>query len=184
LPDKYCHSGCPPNRVRIALDTFGGDCQSRHGGQARCCLPKYTTEKEVSVSANERYTIELQKFLENPVYENEGSSPFERRDLDSAFSANASDYDGTEVSQVLESRKVVGRSSPIYVHGLLTYILNIKIPTPDLLIKIGIWNHGVQDKFTHLQTQFLLPALQADLEWQNLQARPAIIDDISCNLAS
>jgi hypothetical protein len=118
------------------------------------------------------------------VYENEGSSPFERRDLDSAFSANASDYDGTEVSQVLESRKVVGRSSPIYVHGLLTYILNIKIPTPDLLIKIGIWNHGVQDKFTHLQTQFLLPALQADLEWQNLQARPAIIDDISCNLAS
>jgi chitinase len=62
-PDNYCHSGCPADRVRVALDTFGGDCQSKRGGRAYCCLPVYTTEEAVHVPENQVYIQKLQDFV-------------------------------------------------------------------------------------------------------------------------
>lgn len=63
--DGYCASGCPNDRVRVALETRNG-CEG-DGGRARCCKPKYITlSKRSYTDAETSLEQSVKEFMNDP----------------------------------------------------------------------------------------------------------------------
>lgn len=41
-----CMSGCPSDKVRVAMDDLEGGCRFKLGARARCCRPRFVTMRE------------------------------------------------------------------------------------------------------------------------------------------
>lgn len=66
IVDGYCYSGCPNDRVRIAMDQHGGGCKG-DGGRAKCCLAKYITKRKRSYTDSESSLEKnVKAFMKNP----------------------------------------------------------------------------------------------------------------------
>jgi chitinase len=63
--DNYCLSGCPPDRVRVGMDKYGGGCVGK-GGRSKCCLPKLQTVTKQLDGRDENYASDLLDFLDQP----------------------------------------------------------------------------------------------------------------------
>jgi chitinase len=62
----YCFSGCPNDKVRIAMDQHRDGCKG-DGGKSMCCSANYVTEKKRSYTDSEsRLESEVKAFMENP----------------------------------------------------------------------------------------------------------------------
>jgi GH18 family chitinase len=75
--DGYCASGCPNDRVRVALETRNG-CEG-DGGRARCCKPKYITlSKRSYTDAETSLEQSVKEFMDDPSC---GIDDYWKRDL-------------------------------------------------------------------------------------------------------
>lgn len=72
--EDWCRSGCPGDRVRVALDTLATKCfgKGAGGGQARCCVPNYSDTIEVENPKLDTYRSTLEDYIRNPTCPNPG----------------------------------------------------------------------------------------------------------------
>jgi hypothetical protein len=74
--DDFCRSGCPSDRVRVAMDgvwlkknDFNG-CS--RGARSKCCIPKHATITKRESSQDQVVRAALESFLEDPICSEEG----------------------------------------------------------------------------------------------------------------
>lgn len=60
-----CKSGCPANKVRVAMDDDRREC--RGGTRAKCCSPMAQTIERRSNPMVETYRLALQQFVSTPI---------------------------------------------------------------------------------------------------------------------
>ncbi|KAI8648702.1 Chitinase [Fusarium keratoplasticum] len=91
--DRYCRSGCPSDRVRVAMDAYwnkDGDFMCARGARAKCCIPKHQSVEKRDTSQNEILRDALESFLKEPVCSEDGggwtwtSSSLSTRDVNSS----------------------------------------------------------------------------------------------------
>jgi chitinase len=61
--NNWCASGCPPDRVRIAMDKDGDQCRNKAGARAKCCTVGYKTIKKRSQLLQEEYASSLAEWI-------------------------------------------------------------------------------------------------------------------------
>jgi chitinase len=59
----FCRTGCPSDRVRVAMDGWGGVC--KQGALTTCCTPKSQTVTKELTLEDTRFTAALDMFLGN-----------------------------------------------------------------------------------------------------------------------
>lgn len=96
--DKYCRSGCPSDRVRVAMDAYwnkDGNFECARGARARCCIPKHQTIEKRDTSQNEVLSDAISSFLDNPVCSEDGGGwawySLASRDLNSSEPSSSSE---------------------------------------------------------------------------------------------
>ncbi|EGX89977.1 class V chitinase, putative [Cordyceps militaris CM01] len=73
--DRYCRSGCPSDRVRVAMDDTwnkDGNFGCTRGARAKCCIPKFQSVEKRDTSQNEVLRDALESFLNNPICSENG----------------------------------------------------------------------------------------------------------------
>ncbi|KAL6410909.1 putative class V chitinase [Ilyonectria robusta] len=72
---KYCRSGCPSDRVRVAMDAYwnkDGHFECVRGARAKCCIPKHQSIEKRDTSQNEVLRDALESFLTKPICSEDG----------------------------------------------------------------------------------------------------------------
>ncbi|KAK2739878.1 Killer toxin subunits alpha/beta 4 [Colletotrichum kahawae] len=73
--EYYCRSGCPSDRVRVAMDgnwNQDGKLLCQRGARAKCCIPNHSTITKRESSQDEVLRDALESFLESPVCSENG----------------------------------------------------------------------------------------------------------------
>lgn len=68
----YCLSGCPDDKVRVAMDHNTKECT--RGARSKCCTPAYSTVTKETPKEDDDLNYALNIFLDNPVCTNETQS--------------------------------------------------------------------------------------------------------------
>ncbi|KAH1913703.1 hypothetical protein KXW47_005080 [Aspergillus fumigatus] len=59
-----CRTGCPDDRVRVAMDMWGNDCLGKGGGRAKCCKANYVTlSKRAYTDDEEELAASIQEYM-------------------------------------------------------------------------------------------------------------------------
>ncbi|KAH7119486.1 putative class V chitinase [Dactylonectria estremocensis] len=90
--DKYCRSGCPSDRVRVAMDAYwnkDGNFECARGARAKCCIPKHQSVEKRDTTQNEVLRDALESFLAEPICSEDGggwtwTSSLTTRDVNSS----------------------------------------------------------------------------------------------------
>ncbi|KAF9775553.1 hypothetical protein IL306_006324, partial [Fusarium sp. DS 682] len=150
----FCRSGCPSDRVRVALDTAFHTCTSRlGGGQATCCKTDYSHKEFEPNEKIAAYKAAMADWIENETCPNP-SKVLKKRGLSSSSS--------TEL--VVRAEHIVD----IAPHELLTDIL-LYVGSPAMLAsKRLIWNDAVKENYTYLQVTYMSNYIRNNwrLDWQ------------------
>jgi chitinase len=80
-PENFCRSGCPNDRVRVAMDQYAQGCYvgGGGGGRSRCCVPSYSDTVKVENPKLDEYRDDMRAYLDDPTCENPGSVLDSRR---------------------------------------------------------------------------------------------------------
>ncbi|KAJ4228745.1 hypothetical protein NW757_014138 [Fusarium falciforme] len=167
MPDGFCRSGCPNDRVRVALDTEVPSCSSAVvGGMTTCCRTDYYDEVLVPNEKLKAYQQAMADWVENETCPN----PFKvftkrRRSLSSSSSS-------TELAVRAD------KMEDITIHVMLTNIIARVGSAPMLDQQIRIWNDAV--RYEYLGITYISNYIRQNwrLEWQG-PSQMAI--DILCN---
>lgn len=169
-PDKYCASGCPNDRVRVAMDGLSKECYigGAGGAQSRCCLPNYSDTIEVENPKLDEYRSTLAAYLEAPECPNPGPI-FDtrrrrfRRTLDGWHSLdNYGNSSGAEPGEweELNAAVIVPRSDQPTINSaeaMLLVLLTSGTTSSMLEAMTTVWNDEVADQFSGLR----MPALRS-----------------------
>ncbi|KAF4969335.1 hypothetical protein FSARC_3410 [Fusarium sarcochroum] len=138
VPPGFCRSGCPNDRVRVALDTAFHTCTAENSGQATCCKTEYYSEVLEPTEKYEAYKKAMADWVENETCPNP-KKVFTKRGLSSPSS--------TELA--VRDDKV----EDITIDLMLKYIL-ADIGSPIILDAITrIWDDAVE--YTYLQITYI-----------------------------
>ena len=74
-----CRNGCPADKVRVALDQWGGGCMDRGGARARCCTARKLVNKIIPDPGREYLERHLRGFIKNPTCPPRSKGPFQAR---------------------------------------------------------------------------------------------------------
>lgn len=140
-----CQSGCPSNRVRVAMDQLSRDCYGKVGAKARCCVPRHSETIEVVDDELEKYRIALMDYMKDPTCPS-GGFGLNARALGSAGNAS-------QVGSVLEAR--ADKSSVEYIYALLLALVTTTQRNNLYSAMEDLWNSEIGDEFDHLR----MPAL-------------------------
>ncbi|KAL2687924.1 hypothetical protein Neosp_005494 [[Neocosmospora] mangrovei] len=90
-PNGFCRSGCPSDRVRVALDTVVDTCAiAGKGGVATCCKTSYSDAVEVENPILDSYRSAMKEWIDNPTCPSDSSTIFRRADQLDVVAANTS----------------------------------------------------------------------------------------------
>ncbi|KAJ5240268.1 hypothetical protein N7468_004887 [Penicillium chermesinum] len=174
IVDGYCHSGCPNDRVRIAMDQHGGGCKG-DGGRARCCLAKYITKRKRSYTDAES-TLEknVKAFMADPDC---GTDAYiYKRDLEGLEFVDMS-ADAFNHSSRLERRF---NTKPYEaMHNL---VLDLGFYSTGSAADLEIWNKHVVSEYPDLTIKNMHNWLNSDLKWRK-QGEIRTADKIICDMA-
>ncbi|KAH6871830.1 hypothetical protein B0T10DRAFT_590612 [Thelonectria olida] len=157
-PNGFCRSGCPSDRVRVALDTEAAVCRS--GGMARCCKTRFNDEFEVENPKLDGYRSAMKAWIDDPTCPNP-SSILSRRShpLLGDVVANAS------LSMELASRDDI-KIQDITAQLLLTYLI-ARIGSENMLEKMGnIWDSYIENNFPSLTIRSIKAFLGMTPQWE------------------
>lgn len=154
----YCYSGCPSDKVRVAMDQHRDGCKG-DGGKSMCCSANYVTKTKRSYTDSEsRLESDVKAFMKNPDC---GSDAYNfKRDL--------------------ESMEFVGLSSGEYNH---TSVLHRRFDTRPyesmrgLMLDIGftlvagqaaieIWDKNVASVYKNFAVDKIQSWLKKNPEWK------------------
>ncbi|RSL94203.1 hypothetical protein CDV31_014405 [Fusarium ambrosium] len=161
-PEGFCRSGCPPDRVRVAIDTEIETCAiAGIGGMARCCKTSFNDEFEVENSKLDAYRSAMKEWIDNPTCPNPASILSRRADLLEDMAANASLPMGLALRDLDPKLK-----NKITAQALLTYYL-FRVGSEVMLEQMGaIWDSYVEENFPYLTTPYIKAFLGIAPEWE------------------
>ncbi|RFN43175.1 hypothetical protein FIE12Z_12577 [Fusarium flagelliforme] len=160
LDPYYCRSGCPPDRIRVALDTEAEPCSyAGIGGLAICC--KFSYGYEVTVE-NPKLTAmkgSIKEWVDNPTCPHQ-PGVFNKRFIElDGMSANAS------MDVELLSRR--GNVDEYFIQYTLGDILN-RVGSPDILAAAeNEWDALVKPVFPQLTIRNIKRYLGIGSRWEN-----------------
>ncbi|KAL6401421.1 hypothetical protein AUP68_15291 [Ilyonectria robusta] len=162
-PNGFCRSGCPPDRVRVAIDTDATVCKTGLGGMARCCKTSFNDEFEVENPKLDAYRSAMKEWIDAPTCP-KPASIFSRRDhndLVGDIVANAS----SPMDMELALRDDV-KIHDITAQLLLTYIL-ARIGSENMLEEMGgIWDSYIEENFPYLTRRAIKAFLGITPQWE------------------
>lgn len=146
--DKYCRSGCPSDRVRVAMDKYwnkdGGGFNCARGARAKCCIPKHQSIVERDTSQNEVLRDALESFIQSPMCSEDGGGwawgSLDSRDLNSSEPSSL-------ISLVERQEASYGDFAQDEIKNLV-YLLLLARATPR---QEEIWDGLVPTKFPNLK---------------------------------
>ncbi|KAF5985649.1 hypothetical protein FCOIX_2003 [Fusarium coicis] len=139
-PDEVCRSGCPSDRVRVAIDWPNPPCSDYDvGGQATCCKTDYNDEIWEPNEKLAAFKEAMDDWIEDEYCPNP-SKIFSKRDVLSS---------STELAVRADK---LGDMTPL---ELLTRILGL-IGTQAILAEYRrIWNNAIEARYNWLQTTYM-----------------------------
>ncbi|KAF2466138.1 glycoside hydrolase [Lindgomyces ingoldianus] len=147
-PEKFCRSGCPNDRVRVAMDQWSTDCYvgGGGGGKARCCIPSYSDTVEVENPKLDQYRSDMKRYLDNPTCKNPGP----------IFDSRAVGMINTDrfMRNRIRNGELTVRSEADGVNsanGLLLLLVTKSATTGMLEALEKIWDDSVGDKYPNLK---------------------------------
>ncbi|EXL91431.1 hypothetical protein FOIG_15333 [Fusarium odoratissimum NRRL 54006] len=145
----YCRSGCPSDRVRVALDTAFHTCTSKlEGGQVTCCKTDYYDEVLVPNEKITAYKEAMADWLENETCPNPSKVLGKRSTTD--LVVREDDID--DISSYLLLRNILSETgSPVM-----------------LAQEVNIWNSAVRARYEFLQITYISSYIRDNwrLDWQ------------------
>ncbi|GES66318.1 chitin-binding, type 1 [Aspergillus terreus] len=177
MVDGFCWSGCPYDRVRVALDQHGGGCKG-DGGRAKCCVPKYTTVSKRSYTDSEKnLEASVEEFMDDPSC---GLDDYVmKRDLAGITYSmgNISLSDGAYSLSTFKRRassKAREDMDELMFQLFVTYTANAAAQE--------IWKKHVVSVFPNLAVQTVRAYINTAREWVE-QGTRAFLDLLACNMA-
>ncbi|KAJ4039046.1 hypothetical protein NW761_010337 [Fusarium oxysporum] len=178
FPDKpglspyYCRSGCPPDRIRVAMDTEVEPCSyAKIGGWAFCCKSSFGYKKR---NQNPKVTA-IKDVIRH--WANEPTCPNKRSDLDKRSSSPEGISANTTTDIELFSRADTGS---IDIDDILGDILS-RTGSPDILDAAETsWDNLVEPVFPELTIKNIKRYLGVGSRWENEGPR-ASANRIVCN---
>ncbi|KAH7205677.1 hypothetical protein BKA60DRAFT_655281 [Fusarium oxysporum] len=178
FPDKpglspyYCRSGCPPDRIRVAMDTEVEPCSyAKIGGWAFCCKSSFGYKKR---NENPKVTG-IKDVIRH--WANEPTCPNKRNDLDKRSSSPEDISANTTTDIELFSRADTGS---VDIDDILGDILS-RTGSPDILDAAETsWDSLVEPVFPELTIKNIKRYLGVGSRWENEGPR-ASANRIVCN---
>ncbi|KAH7202902.1 uncharacterized protein BKA55DRAFT_600509 [Fusarium redolens] len=178
FPDKpglspyYCRSGCPPDRIRVAMDTEVEPCSyAKIGGWAFCCKSSFGYKKR---NENPKVTG-IKDVIRH--WANEPTCPNKRNDLDKRSSSPEDISANTTTDIELFSR---ADDVSIDIGDILGDILS-RTGSPDILDAAETsWDNLVEPVFPELTIRNIKRYLGVGPRWENEGPR-ASANRIVCN---
>ncbi|KAF5692426.1 chitinase [Fusarium denticulatum] len=156
-PDEVCRSGCPSDRVRVAIDWPNPPCSNYDvGGQATCCKTDYNNEVWKPNEKLAAYKEAMADWIEDEYCPNP-SKVFSKRDKLSSSTELAVRADKLGIMAPLE---------------LLTNILGL-IGSQVMIAEFRkIWNNAIRDRYYWLQTTYISRYIRDNwrLDWEGPSA--------------
>ncbi|RLL97667.1 hypothetical protein CFD26_105658 [Aspergillus turcosus] len=171
--EGYCASGCPSDRVRVALETRNG-CEG-DGGRVRCCKPKYTTVSKRSYTDPEsRLEQSVKEFMAHPSC---GIDDYWKRDLavDGYLFGNVSDEVGSPSALV---RRASSKAQEDIQELLSTLLLSYTVSEASR----EIWKKHVVSLYPNLTVEKIRAYMTGARDWVR-EGTWRLIDRIICNMA-
>ncbi|EGU73090.1 hypothetical protein FOXB_16405 [Fusarium oxysporum f. sp. conglutinans Fo5176] len=145
----YCRSGCPSDRVRVALDTAFHTCTSKlEGGQVTCCKTDYYDEVLVPNEKITAYKEAMADWLENETCPNPSKVLGKRSTTD--LVVREDDID--DISPYLLLRNILSETgSPVM-----------------LAQEVNIWNSAIRARYEYLQITYISSYIRQNwrFDWQ------------------
>ncbi|RSM09999.1 hypothetical protein CDV31_007405 [Fusarium ambrosium] len=158
-PLGFCRSGCPEDRVRVALDSHPLHCTE--GSMAVCCTPNYNDTIEVENPKLQEFRDAVKEYTKRPVCTNPGPLLSKRGDLFDDFL----DFEDADLS-VNTSLAVVENFAREVDNGgkkteELLFLIIAKSGTDAMIsMMIDIWNDTMGKLFPNLHTSVFLEYLK------------------------
>ncbi|KAL0939539.1 uncharacterized protein CTRU02_206149 [Colletotrichum truncatum] len=192
--EYYCRSGCPSDRVRVAMDGHWNKdntffCQ--RGARSKCCIPKHSTITKRESSQDSVLRDALESFLEEPVCSENGGG-FTFTALSNLPAANISEPESKSEPQVNKREAHVHAHTHGYTlsmhyrrHGYNDGGKKLDETSKDLQTRQNSWGSFQQDEIKDLVFLLLLktatsnqraiwndlvPRTYSNLKWENVQA--------------
>ncbi|KAF7115479.1 hypothetical protein CNMCM5793_002437 [Aspergillus hiratsukae] len=174
--EGYCASGCPSDRVRVALETRNG-CEG-DGGRVRCCKPKYTTVSKRSYTDPEsRLEQSVKEFMADPSC---GIDNYWKRDLavDGYLFGNLSD-EAVSPSALTLVRRASSKAQEDIEELLTTLLLSYTVSEASR----EIWKKHVVSLYPNLTVEKIRAYMTGARDWVR-EGTWRLIDLIICNMAT
>ncbi|KAL2759070.1 glycoside hydrolase family 18 protein, partial [Sodiomyces alcalophilus JCM 7366] len=146
--EDYCRSGCPSDRVRVAMDgrwNKDGSFHCRRGARAKCCIPKHSTITKRESSLDAVYRNALESFLDDPVCSEDGGG-FTFNSMRMSITTHARALNTSEPRK-LQTRQSWGSFQQDEVKSLV-YKLLLGTATMN---QRAIWNDIVPNRYSNLE---------------------------------
>ncbi|KAF5678234.1 hypothetical protein FCIRC_6517 [Fusarium circinatum] len=91
MPRGFCRSGCPPDRIQVAIDTQVDTCAiAEVGGMAHCCKTDYAEIFEVENPKIDAFENDVKAWIRNPTCPKEDGGLSKRFDPTNGLAINSS----------------------------------------------------------------------------------------------
>ncbi|EWG55818.1 hypothetical protein FVEG_17600 [Fusarium verticillioides 7600] len=164
MPRGFCRSGCPPDRIQVAIDTQVDTCAiAGVGGMAHCCKTDYAEIFEVENPKIDAFENDVKAWIKNPTCPKDDGGLFKRFDptndlaINSSISMNlsprAKEMEDSYDVVILLARLIAGMISKEVAEAL----------TPK-------WNLVVEEEYPNLVVETLQKAKKEVPEWEDEDA--------------
>ncbi|RYC80920.1 hypothetical protein BFJ63_vAg16188 [Fusarium oxysporum f. sp. narcissi] len=161
MPRDFCRSGCPPDRIQVAIDTQVDTCAiAGVGGMAHCCKTDYAEIFEVENPKIDAFENDVKAWIKNPTCPKDDGGLFKRFDplndttmvssLSMGLSPRAKEMEDSYDLVILLARLIAGLVSKEVAEAL----------TPK-------WNLVVEEEYPNLVVRTLQEAKNSVPEWED-----------------
>ncbi|KAF5259704.1 hypothetical protein FOXYS1_9669 [Fusarium oxysporum] len=161
MPRDFCRSGCPHDRIQVAIDTQVDTCAiAGVGGMAHCCKTDYAEIFEVENPKIDAFENDVKAWIKNPICPKDDGGLFKRFDplndttmvssLSMGLSPRAKEMEDSYDLVILLARLIAGLVSKEVAEAL----------TPK-------WNLVVEEEYPNLVVRTLQEAKNSVPEWED-----------------
>ncbi|KAF7137044.1 hypothetical protein CNMCM5793_006895 [Aspergillus hiratsukae] len=171
--EGYCRSGCPDDRVRVAMDKYGGGCVGK-GGRSKCCTANFVTlskraytDDEATLAAN------IQEFMQDQTCGS--NSWYLKREVDFHVAHG-------NLSAMPMPRSLVQRSSRKSQEAMENLLYAIAVQYGASTVKQDIWKQYVLPDYPNLTAN----KIRTWMHEQTISVSEGysyLVGSIVCNLA-
>lgn len=175
--DTWCRTGCPSDRVRVAMNLHTTECWQRGGGgKSQCCVPSFADTIEVENPEIERYRSVLKAWVQDPTC---STSKNIRTNKVRQAANMTSHVDKHSLAIYAQQQSGPDRTSH-EMAGLLLIFLVRSRSSDTLEILTTMWNEKVVAKFSHMKMPGFADLLHKVHEYK-VEGPEKLADEVICN---